>query len=91
MVLVLANMSRFGFSPCKTKLLFLVPAKYFVWRDCFQKQNILQVPFLKSKDFARTIFLINEFSHHVTRVQIITKVGPETKTKTRHIYMDQKQ
>jgi len=27
MVLVHVNMSRFGFSPCKKNLLFLVPAK----------------------------------------------------------------
>ena len=42
MVIVPANMSRFGFSPCKKKLLFLVPAKYFVFenspsKDYFQK------------------------------------------------------
>jgi len=41
MVLVHANMPRFGFSPCKF-FLFLVPAKYFVFenspcRDYFQK------------------------------------------------------
>jgi len=35
-------MPRFGFSPCKFLLLFLVPAKYFVFenspsRDYFQK------------------------------------------------------
>jgi len=44
----------------------------------------LQKLFSKSKDFAGTIFLINGFSHHVLRVQIITKVGSETKTKPRH-------
>jgi len=90
MVLVPANLSRFGFSPCTFFVLFLVPAKYFFVvfspsRDHFQKQNILQGPFLKSKDFARSIFLINEFSHHVPHVQIITKVGPGTKTKMRHL------
>ena len=39
MVLLPANMLRFGFSPCKYFLLFLVPAKYFVFenRDYFQK------------------------------------------------------
>jgi len=31
MVLVLANMPRFGFSPCKKKNLFLVPANFFVF------------------------------------------------------------
>jgi len=87
MVLVSANMFRFGFNSCKKILLFLVSTKYFVFenspsRDYSQKQNILQGSFLKSKDFAGTIFLINEFSHHMSRVQIITKVEPGTKTKT---------
>jgi len=41
MILVFANMPRFGFNPCNFFLLFLVPAKYFV----FEKQNILQGPF----------------------------------------------
>jgi len=41
--------------------------------------------FSKTKYFAGTIFLQNGFSHHVPRVQIITKVELETKTKTRHI------
>jgi len=34
---------------------------------------------------------MNGFSHHVPRVQIITKFGSGTKTKTRHICRDQKQ
>jgi len=38
-----ANMSRFGFSPCKFFLLFLVPAKYFVFEN--SPWNILQGPF----------------------------------------------
>jgi len=85
-------MSRFGFSPCKINLLLFVSAKYFVFEnspsmDYSQKQNILQEPFFKSKDFTITIFLINEFSHHVPCMQIITKVRPKTK---RHIYRDQK-
>ena len=48
MVLLPANMPRFSFSPCKKKLLFLVPAKYFVFeskifcRDLFKIQKILQ-------------------------------------------------
>jgi len=53
MVLVSVNMPRFGFSPCKKKLLFLVPVKYFVFentifksktfcRDLFKNQKILQ-------------------------------------------------
>jgi len=33
MVLVRANMPRFGFSPCKFFLLFLVPAKYFTFEN----------------------------------------------------------
>jgi len=79
MVLVPANMPRFGFSPCKFFLLFLVPTKYFA------------ETFLKIKIFCRAIFLQNGFSHHVPCVQIITKVGSGTKTKTRHICKDQKQ
>jgi len=39
MVLVLANMARFGFSPYKKKL-FLVAAKYFVFEN-----SPLQGPF----------------------------------------------
>ena len=33
MVLVPANMSRFGFSSCKVFLYVLVPAKYFVFEN----------------------------------------------------------
>jgi len=50
MVLVHVNMPHFSFSSCKKKLLFLVPAKCFVFknslfRDYFYKQNILPGPF----------------------------------------------
>jgi len=31
MVLVPANMSRLSFDPCKIKILFFVPAKFFVF------------------------------------------------------------
>ena len=79
MVLVPANMSRFGFNSYKKKLLFLVPAKYFAGT------------FFKIKRFCRDYFSNKWFSHHVTRVQIITKVEPGTKTKMRHICRDQKQ
>jgi len=53
MVLVHANMARFDFSPCKKKL-FLVPVKYFgfeisLFRDYFQKQNILEDLFKNQK------------------------------------------
>jgi len=47
--------------------------------------------FLKNKNILQgTIFFKNGFGHHVPRVQIITKVEPGTKIKTRHIYRDQK-
>jgi len=81
MVFVLANMSHFGFRPVK-KIVVFSSCNIFLF--LFQKQNILEGPFLKSKDFAkkkvsaksfdfkkgpakkdfvRTIFLINQFSH----------------------------
>jgi len=49
MTLVPANMSRLNFGPCKKNFLFLVPAKFFVFknspsRDYFHKQNFLQGP-----------------------------------------------
>jgi len=79
---------------CFVLVLISVIFFYFVvfgpWKDYFQKQNILQGPFQKSKYFVGTIFLQNRFSHHVSHVQNITKVGSEIKTKTRHICKDQK-
>jgi len=50
MVLVPANMPRFGFSPCNFLLLFLVPAKYFVF------ENSLRRTIFKSKIFCRDLF-----------------------------------
>ncbi|RHN78587.1 hypothetical protein MtrunA17_Chr1g0167561 [Medicago truncatula] len=69
----------------------LVPANmpHFGFSPC--KKNLLFLVLVKSKDFAGTISLINGFSHHVPRVQIITKVEPGTKIKMRHICRDQKQ
>ena len=96
MVSVPANTPRFGFSPCKKNLLFLVSAKCFVFKKqslqgLFPKTKYFARTFLKIKIFCRAIFLQNGFSHHVSCVQIITKVGSGTKTKMRHICREQKQ
>jgi len=62
MVLVPANMPRFGFSPCKKKLLFLVSAKYFTFENSpsreglFSKVKYFAGNFLKIKRFCRDYF-----------------------------------
>jgi len=106
MVLVPANMPHFSFSPCNIffvvfgpyKILFLkivleniLFLKIVPFKDYFQKQNTLQGPFSKIIIFCRGYFSTKWASHHVTRVQIITKVGSMTKTKTKYICRDQKQ
>jgi len=52
MVLVPANMSRLSFGPCKKKL-FLVPAKFFVFK-IVPGGTILNI--LKNKKFCRDMF-----------------------------------
>ena len=97
MVLVPANMPRFDFSPCKKKVLFLVPAKFFVsenspsTRDYFKKTKKFARTCLKNKIFCRDQKLQNGSNHHVSRMQIITKMGPGTILKNKKICRDQKQ
>jgi len=60
MILVPANMARFGFSPCKKKL-FLVPAKYFGFEISPWKGLISKGLISKPKYFAGTFLKIKRF------------------------------
>jgi len=81
MVLVLVNMSHFGFSPCKKKLLFFVPANMscFGFSPC-KKKFVVFGPWgliSKPKYFAGTFLKIrrfcgNYFSHKWIQSSCVT-------------------
>jgi len=94
MVLVPANMPRFGFSLCKKKKLFFVLAKFCFLKKSlqglFSETNFFAGTCLKNKIFCRDQKLQNGSSHHVPRMQIITKMGSETILKNKKFCKDQK-
>jgi len=83
MVLVPANMPRFGFSPCK-KNCFWSLQNFLFFKIVPETKNFARTC-LKDKIFCRDQKLQNGFSHHVSRMQIITKIGSWTilKNKTK--------
>jgi len=85
MVLVPVNMSRFGFSPCKKTNCFW-SLQIFLFFTIVLEETIF-----KNKIFCRDQKLQNGSSHHVSSMQIITKIGSETILKNKNFCKDQKQ
>jgi len=85
MVLVLANMPRLSFGPCKKKILFW-SLQNFLFFKIVPPGSIF-----KNKIFCRDQKRQNGSSHHVPRIQIITKMGSGTILKNKKFCRDQKQ
>jgi len=82
--LVPANMTRLSFGPCKKKL-FLVLQIFFFFKIVPPGTIFI------NKFFCRDQKLQNGSSHHVPRMQIITKMGSGTILKNKKFCRDQKQ
>jgi len=86
MILVPANMPRFGFSPCKKKKIcfwFLQNFLFLKMEGLFSETKTFAGTYLKNKIFCRDQKLQNGSSHHVIHMQIITKMGSETILKNK--------
>jgi len=83
MVLVPTNMPRLSFGPCKKKICFWSLQKFLFFKivppgTIFRNKIFCRDLFKKNKIFWRDQKLQNGSSHHVPRMQIITKMGSGT-------------